>query len=77
MIMMMASGSSTAGWGSPSFASAESLALMWEYVRYFITAYMPFIMIVVAVFIAWGVAALVISIFEKNDDDDDDPVEFL
>lgn len=68
---------STQDWGSPSFTTPESLALLWEYVRYFISAYMPYIMIVVAAFVAWAVTALIISIFAKDKSDDDDPVEFL
>ena len=74
----LAAASPTQGWGSPPFASAESLTLMWQYVRYFISAYMPIIMIVVAVFAAWGIAALISSLFTKEkDDDEDNPVDYL
>lgn len=69
--------SPTENWGSAPFASAESLALMWNYVRYFIFEYMPFIMIVVAVFVAWAVASLVVQIFTRKNDQDDDPVDFI
>lgn len=70
----------TEGWGKPSFATGDSLTLMWDYVRYFIIQYMPFIMIVVAFFIAWGVAALILQIFtkrDKRDRDDEDFIEYL
>lgn len=77
--MMFMSASSTADWGSPSFTSPESFALMWEYMRYFISAYMPYIMIIVAIFIAIAVASLVVYIFNRNqnDDDDDDEIEYI
>lgn len=71
--------SPTENWGSAPFASSDSLALMWDYVRYFVGQYMPFIMIVVAAFIAWAIAAIAVGIFNKKakDDDDDDPVEYM
>lgn len=68
---------STENWGSPSFTSPDSLGLLWEYVRYFIATYMPYIMIVVAAFVAWAVLALIIGIFTKDKSDDDDPVEYM
>lgn len=73
----MAAPNPTQNWGSPSFTSAESFALLWQYVRYFISEYMPIIMIVVAVFVAWGVASLIVQVFTKDRDDDDDPVDYI
>jgi hypothetical protein len=69
--------SATEGWDSPPFTSPESLALMWEFVRYFFSAYMPMIMIVVAFFLVVGFLAVIMSLFIKDDKPDDDEVEYL
>lgn len=69
--------SSTEDWGTASFATPESLARMWEFVRYFIAQYMPFIMIVVAAFLVIAVLALIIQIFTRQKDDDEHPVDYM
>lgn len=69
----------TDDWGNAPFATPESLEGMWDVVRYFLGQYMPFIMIVVAVFLTWGVVTIIVSLFErkKRDEDDDDIIEYL
>lgn len=65
----------TNGWKTPSYTSPESIAQLWEMVRYFLKVNMPYIMIVVAFFIAIGVVSIVTSIITK--DDEEEPVDYM
>jgi uncharacterized membrane protein len=64
--------------GLPStFLNAQALADFWGYVIWFLKYNMPMIMIILAVYVMYMVAATIIDMVVKaktgkNDDDDDD-----
>lgn len=52
--------------------------LLWDYIRWGLETYMPFIMLVVGMFLATALVTIIVNLFNRDKNkDDDDEIEFL
>ena len=60
-----------------NYWDSEKLGVLWDFVRWFLSFNMPWIMIMAGLLLTFGVLGILVGLFfpQKDDDDDEDDYE--